>query len=207
DGGQVRLHPAALLAGAAGRDAARVAVPVRAAARRHGHRAGGPAGRSRGRRRRPGRAHLRGGAGGLGADVAELRADAAALPAVAAARSRAAADRPAVRGHDGRLGPAALRRPRRAVARPHRRHPLTLTFRPPDPAGIMGTWTATLCWLRGDAPRAPRLEGGLVTISVRGVVSRGKGEPVEVTTVLVPEPGPGEALVTVQACGVCHTDF
>jgi S-(hydroxymethyl)mycothiol dehydrogenase len=46
-----------------------------------------------------------------------------------------------------------------------------------------------------------------VTISVRGVVSRGKGEPVEVTTVLVPEPGPGEALVTVQACGVCHTDF
>ena len=46
-----------------------------------------------------------------------------------------------------------------------------------------------------------------MTISVRGVVSRGKGEPVEVTTVLVPEPGPGEALVTVQACGVCHTDF
>jgi S-(hydroxymethyl)mycothiol dehydrogenase len=46
-----------------------------------------------------------------------------------------------------------------------------------------------------------------VTISVRGVVARGKGEPVEVTTVLVPEPGPGEALVTVQACGVCHTDF
>jgi S-(hydroxymethyl)mycothiol dehydrogenase len=38
-------------------------------------------------------------------------------------------------------------------------------------------------------------------------VSRAKGEPVELTTVLVPEPGPGEALVTVQACGVCHTDF
>jgi len=46
-----------------------------------------------------------------------------------------------------------------------------------------------------------------VTISVQGVVARGKGEPVEVTTVLVPEPGPGEALVTVQACGVCHTDL
>jgi S-(hydroxymethyl)mycothiol dehydrogenase len=46
-----------------------------------------------------------------------------------------------------------------------------------------------------------------VTISVRGVVARGKGEPVEVTTVLVPEPGPGEALVDVQACGVCHTDL
>jgi S-(hydroxymethyl)mycothiol dehydrogenase len=42
---------------------------------------------------------------------------------------------------------------------------------------------------------------------VAGVVSRGKGAPVELTTVLVPEPGPGEALVTVQACGVCHTDL
>jgi S-(hydroxymethyl)mycothiol dehydrogenase len=46
-----------------------------------------------------------------------------------------------------------------------------------------------------------------MTISVRGVVSRGKGEPVEVTEVLVPDPGPGEALVRVQACGVCHTDL
>jgi len=46
-----------------------------------------------------------------------------------------------------------------------------------------------------------------VTISVQGVVARGKGEPVELTTILVPEPGPGEALVTVQACGVCHTDL
>src|SRR6202034_4081658 len=46
-----------------------------------------------------------------------------------------------------------------------------------------------------------------MTISVQGVVSRGKGEPVEVTEVLVPEPGPGEALVRVQACGVCHTDL
>src|ERR1700683_598715 len=53
----------------------------------------------------------------------------------------------------------------------------------------------------------PRQEGKPVTISVQGVVARGKGEPVEVTTVLVPEPGPGEALVNVQACGVCHTDL
>src|SRR6516225_8794481 len=52
-----------------------------------------------------------------------------------------------------------------------------------------------------------RKEGGYVTISVQGVVARGKGEPVELTTVLVPEPGPGEALVNVQACGVCHTDL
>jgi S-(hydroxymethyl)mycothiol dehydrogenase len=42
---------------------------------------------------------------------------------------------------------------------------------------------------------------------VRGVVARAKGEPVSVETVLVPDPGPGEALVKIQACGVCHTDL
>src|SRR5262245_49403852 len=42
---------------------------------------------------------------------------------------------------------------------------------------------------------------------VRGVVARAKGAPVAVETVVVPEPGPGEARVTVQACGVCHTDL
>jgi S-(hydroxymethyl)mycothiol dehydrogenase len=52
-----------------------------------------------------------------------------------------------------------------------------------------------------------KTEGEPVTISVQGVVARGKGEPVEVTTICVPEPGPGEALVDVQACGVCHTDY
>ncbi len=42
---------------------------------------------------------------------------------------------------------------------------------------------------------------------VRGVVSLAKGEPVRVETLLVPDPGPAEALVRVQACGVCHTDL
>jgi S-(hydroxymethyl)mycothiol dehydrogenase len=42
---------------------------------------------------------------------------------------------------------------------------------------------------------------------VRGVVARGKGEPVSVEAIVVPDPGPGEALVAVQACGVCHTDL
>jgi S-(hydroxymethyl)mycothiol dehydrogenase len=42
---------------------------------------------------------------------------------------------------------------------------------------------------------------------VRGVVGRAKGAPVAGETILVPDPGPGEALVRVQACGVCHTDL
>ncbi len=42
---------------------------------------------------------------------------------------------------------------------------------------------------------------------VKGIVARGKGQPVELTSVLVPDPGPGEAVVKVQACGVCHTDL
>ncbi len=43
--------------------------------------------------------------------------------------------------------------------------------------------------------------------SVRAVVARAKGEPVTVEVIEVPDPGPGEVLVTVQACGVCHTDL
>ncbi|MET9230363.1 S-(hydroxymethyl)mycothiol dehydrogenase [Lentzea sp. NPDC003310] len=43
--------------------------------------------------------------------------------------------------------------------------------------------------------------------AVNGVVARGRGAEVSVETILVPDPGPGEALVQVQACGVCHTDL
>ncbi|MCY7395237.1 MAG: S-(hydroxymethyl)mycothiol dehydrogenase [Nocardioides sp.] len=42
---------------------------------------------------------------------------------------------------------------------------------------------------------------------VKAVVARSKGQPTEVVTINVPDPGPGEALVKVQACGVCHTDL
>jgi S-(hydroxymethyl)mycothiol dehydrogenase len=42
---------------------------------------------------------------------------------------------------------------------------------------------------------------------VKGVIASAKGAPVSVTTVVVPDPGPGEALVAIQACGVCHTDL
>ena len=42
---------------------------------------------------------------------------------------------------------------------------------------------------------------------VQGVIARSVGAPVEVTTIVVPDPGPGEVVVAVQACGVCHTDL
>ncbi len=41
----------------------------------------------------------------------------------------------------------------------------------------------------------------------RGVVAKEKGAPVTLETILVPDPGPGEAVVAVKACGVCHTDL
>jgi S-(hydroxymethyl)mycothiol dehydrogenase len=42
---------------------------------------------------------------------------------------------------------------------------------------------------------------------VKGVVARSKSAPVTVETIVVPDPGPGEAVVDVQACGVCATDL
>lgn len=42
---------------------------------------------------------------------------------------------------------------------------------------------------------------------VQGVVARAKGEPVTLERIRVPDPGPGEAVVNIQACGVCHTDL
>ncbi|MFL4909249.1 S-(hydroxymethyl)mycothiol dehydrogenase [Streptomyces sp. MMS24-I2-30] len=42
---------------------------------------------------------------------------------------------------------------------------------------------------------------------VRGVVARAKGEEAGIETIVVPDPGRGEAVVGVQACGVCHTDL
>jgi len=46
-----------------------------------------------------------------------------------------------------------------------------------------------------------------MTHQVRAVVARGKSAPVSLETIIVPDPGPGEALVKVEACGVCHTDL
>ena len=43
--------------------------------------------------------------------------------------------------------------------------------------------------------------------TVKGVIARSKGADVEVVDIVVPDPGPGEAVVKVEACGVCHTDL
>ncbi|MBY6541032.1 S-(hydroxymethyl)mycothiol dehydrogenase [Rhodococcus sp. BP-349] len=42
---------------------------------------------------------------------------------------------------------------------------------------------------------------------VRGVVARSKGAPVSLETIVIPDPGPNDVVVRVQACGVCHTDL
>ena len=39
------------------------------------------------------------------------------------------------------------------------------------------------------------------------MVSRAKGAPVTLEEIVVPAPGPGEAVVAIKACGVCHTDL
>lgn len=42
---------------------------------------------------------------------------------------------------------------------------------------------------------------------VQGVISRAKDAPVELATINIPDPAAGEAVVRIQACGVCHTDL
>ncbi|WP_301124128.1 S-(hydroxymethyl)mycothiol dehydrogenase [Mycolicibacterium fortuitum] len=42
---------------------------------------------------------------------------------------------------------------------------------------------------------------------VRGVISRSKKQPVELVDIVIPDPGPGEVVVDIIACGVCHTDL
>ena len=46
-----------------------------------------------------------------------------------------------------------------------------------------------------------------MTNQVKGVIASAKGKSVSVETIVVPDPGPGEAVIKVQACGVCHTDL
>ncbi|GAA1080651.1 S-(hydroxymethyl)mycothiol dehydrogenase [Tsukamurella spumae] len=43
--------------------------------------------------------------------------------------------------------------------------------------------------------------------TVRGIIARAQGKPVELVPIVIPDPGPGEVVVAIQACGVCHTDL
>ncbi|ORA40160.1 S-(hydroxymethyl)mycothiol dehydrogenase [Mycobacterium aquaticum] len=43
--------------------------------------------------------------------------------------------------------------------------------------------------------------------TVRGVIARSAKAPVELVDIVIPDPGPGEVVVAIQACGVCHTDL
>ena len=43
--------------------------------------------------------------------------------------------------------------------------------------------------------------------TVNGVIASKVGDPVTTTQIVIPDPGPGEAVVAIQACGVCHTDL
>ena len=43
--------------------------------------------------------------------------------------------------------------------------------------------------------------------NVTGVIAREKGAEVESVTIIMPEPGPNDVIVKIQACGVCHTDL
>jgi S-(hydroxymethyl)mycothiol dehydrogenase len=44
-------------------------------------------------------------------------------------------------------------------------------------------------------------------ITVTGAIARSKGAPVELTDIVIPDPGAGEVIVDIDTCGVCHTDF
>ncbi|MEV2224367.1 S-(hydroxymethyl)mycothiol dehydrogenase [Nocardia vinacea] len=43
--------------------------------------------------------------------------------------------------------------------------------------------------------------------TVRGVIARSKGAPVELVDIVIPDPGPHDVVVRIQSCGVCHTDL
>lgn len=43
--------------------------------------------------------------------------------------------------------------------------------------------------------------------TVRAVIARTQDAPVETVDIVIPDPGPHDVVVRVQACGVCHTDL
>ena len=55
--------------------------------------------------------------------------------------------------------------------------------------------------------REVALRSATMSQQVRGIVAMSKGAPVSLETIVIPDPGPGEVVVAIQACGVCHTDL
>ncbi|MBC3186663.1 S-(hydroxymethyl)mycothiol dehydrogenase [Corynebacterium sp. zg-331] len=43
--------------------------------------------------------------------------------------------------------------------------------------------------------------------TVTGIIAAAKGQPVESTRIVIPDPGERDVVVKIQACGVCHTDL
>jgi S-(hydroxymethyl)mycothiol dehydrogenase len=64
-----------------------------------------------------------------------------------------------------------------------------------------------MCFEDREQPIAVRGREAFVAQQVRGVVARAKGEPVGIEEIVIPDPGPGDVVVAVKACGVCHTDL
>lgn len=54
---------------------------------------------------------------------------------------------------------------------------------------------------------AAAVSNGPMPTTVKGVIARSKGAPVELVDIVVPDPGPGEVVVDIATCGVCHTDY
>ena len=46
-----------------------------------------------------------------------------------------------------------------------------------------------------------------MTKTMKAAVVHGFGRPLTIDDIPIPDPGPGELLVKVIACGVCHTDL
>ncbi|GAB2549898.1 S-(hydroxymethyl)mycothiol dehydrogenase [Brachybacterium huguangmaarense] len=43
--------------------------------------------------------------------------------------------------------------------------------------------------------------------TVKAVIARAKEQPAELVDIVIPDPGPHDVIVDVEACGVCHTDL
>ena len=138
----------------------------------------------------------RGDAAGPRRPPAAARAARHRRPAARRAGAAAAGDR-AGRRAAGRAGHGADADPLRAQLAAG--HPTTASRRQPLP----GPERPGL----GSCRPGTADEGVPHAQTVKGVIARTKGAPVEVVDIVVPDPGPGEAVVKIQACGVCHTDL